>query len=314
MYLKLNKSKEKHMSHYDHKDAAISNMTLAQSTNVSPELLEFMQAMSKKNPTFKYGVEDNCRRSRKMNGDYSYKEVWVYRDTDAYAMGRIGFCTPNASNSHDSVEVYTVYSRAIRNDRFNDDRWGYYAVTTGNLDKAIKNASAYLRVYKPAECAEATKTKFADHYKQAIYQATAAQNDVNRQIRWSHNEAITNELIRAVKDGYMVMNSGVSEVLAKLILANNEAEKQAARKLQAYHVRVYEERGVQMASVLNVIEIEGSKDGVAGEHTSMRVNDLPEDIAGKIAVLSMVDSAHYVDGVGLRAPDGTYWVARDEAP
>jgi hypothetical protein len=67
-----------------------------------------------------------------------------------------------------------------------------------------------------------------------------------------------------------------------------------------------------MASVLNVIEIEGSKDGVAGEHRSMRVNDLPEDIAGKIAVLSMVDSAHYVDGVGLRAPDGTYWVARDD--
>jgi hypothetical protein len=110
------------------------------------------------------------------------------------------------------------------------------------------------------------------------------------------------------------MNSEVSEVLTKLILADNEMNRQAARKLQAYHVRVYEERGVQMASVLNVIEIEGGNDGVAGEHTSMPVNDLPEDIAGKIAVLSMVDSAHYVDGVGLRAPDGSYWVARDEAP
>ena len=296
------------MSHYNHKDAAISNITLAQSTDVSSELLEFMQAMSKKNPTFKYGVSDDCRKTSQD----LYKEVWVYRDTDAYAMGRIGFCTPSREAGHGAIEVYTVYSRAIRNDRFNEDRWAYNAVTTGNLNKAIKNASTYLRVYKPAECAEATKGKFAEHYKEAIYAAAREQNDINRQIRWDHNTAITNELVRAIKDGYTVMNSEVSEVLTKLILADNEMNRQAARKLRAYHVRVYEERGEQMASVLNVIEIEGSKDGVAGEHISMRVNDLPEDIAGKIAVLSMVDSAHYVDGVGLRAPDGTYWVARDD--
>lgn len=300
------------MSHYDHKDAAVSNMTLAQSTDVCLMLSEFMQAMSKKNPTFKYGVSNNCRSSTQRNGDALYKEVWVYRDIDTYALGRIGFCTANREARHDAIEVYTVYSRAIQNDRFNEDRWAYNAVTTGNLDKAIKNASTYLRVYKPAECAEATKGKFAEHYKERIHQAAREQNDINRQIRWDHNAAITNELVRAIKDGYMVMNSGVSEVIAKLILADNEMNRQAARKLQAYHVRVYEERGVQMASILNVIEIEGDKSGVAGEHTSMPVNDLPEDIAGKIAVLSMVDSAHYVDGVGLRAPDGTYWVARDD--
>jgi hypothetical protein len=302
------------MSHYDHKDAAISNMTLAQSTDVTPELSEFMQAMSKKNPTFKYGVSNNCRSSTQRNGDALYKEVWVYRDIDTYALGRIGFCTANREARHDAIEVYTVYSRAIQNDRFNEDRWAYNAVTTGNLDKAIKNASTYLRVYKPAECAEATKIKFADHYKQAIYDAAKEQNDINRRIRWDYSFTFADELVRAVKNGHVIMNSEVSKVIAELVVVKNEVEKQAARKLQAYHVRVYEERGVQMASVLNVIEIEGDKSGVAGEHTSMPVNDLPEDIAGKIAVLSMVDSAHYVDGVGLRAPDGTYWVARDEMP
>jgi len=302
------------MSHYDHTYAAISNITPAQSISVPSELLEFMRVMSKKNPTFKYGVSDHCRKSTQRNGDFTYKEVWVYRDTDAYAMGRIGFCTPNPSGNSDGVEVYTVYSRAIHNDRFNNDRWGHYAVTTGNLDKAVKNASTYLRVYKPAECAEATKTKFADHYKQAIYASATAHNDINRRIRWDYSFLFADELTRAVKNGHVIMDSALSEVIAELVLVKNEVEKQYARKLQAYHVRVYEERGEQMASVLNVIEIEGSKDGVAGEHRSMRVNDLPEDIAGKIAVLSMVDSAHYVDGVGLRAPDGTYWVARDEAP
>lgn len=302
------------MSHYDHTYAAISNITPAQSISVPSELLDFMRVMSKKNPTFKYGVSDHCRKGTQRNGDFTYKEVWVYRDTDAYAMGRIGFCTPNASNRSNDAEVYTVYSRVIHNDRFNNDRWGYYAVTTQNIGKAVKNASTYLRVYKPAECAEATKTKFAEHYKQAIYASATAQNDINRRIRWDYSYSFADELTRAVKNGHVIMDSALSEVIAELILVKNEVEKQYARKLQAYHVRVYEERGVQMASVLNVIEIEGSKDGVAGEHTSMPVNDLPEDIAGKIAVLSMVDSAHYVDGVGLRAPDGTYWVARDEAP
>ncbi len=300
------------MTHYDHTHAAISRMTLAQSTNVTPELLEFIQAMSKKNPTFKYGVSDQCRTTR--NGDYVYKEVWVYRDVDTYALGRIGFCTANPSSNRDSTEVYTVYSRAIHNDRFDDSRWAYHAVTTGNLDKAIKNASTYLRVYKPAECAEVTKIKFASYYKQAMFDAEKDQVDINREIRWDYSCLFADELIRAVKNGHMIMDSKLSAVIAKLVLVKNEVEKQAARKLQAYHVRVYEERGEQMASVLNVIEIEGSKSGIAGEHTSIRVNDLPEDIAGKIAVLSMVDSAHYVDGVGLRAPDGTYWVARDEAP
>jgi hypothetical protein len=41
-----------------------------------------------------------------------------------------------------------------------------------------------------------------------------------------------------------------------------------------------------------------------------KMEELPENIAGNLAALSMVDDNHYVDGVGLRVDSTTFWVQR----
>jgi hypothetical protein len=38
---------------------------------------------------------------------------------------------------------------------------------------------------------------------------------------------------------------------------------------------------------------------------------MPEDIAGKLAVLDMLSKDEYVEGVGVNVGKGVYWVDRD---
>jgi hypothetical protein len=45
--------------------------------------------------------------------------------------------------------------------------------------------------------------------------------------------------------------------------------------------------------------------------TTYKMDELPEDIAGKLAALSMVEDGHYVEGVGYRVDSTTFWVASE---
>ena len=40
------------------------------------------------------------------------------------------------------------------------------------------------------------------------------------------------------------------------------------------------------------------------------VNELPQDIAGQIAVLNILEDDGYVANVGMKIDDSTYWVER----
>jgi hypothetical protein len=44
--------------------------------------------------------------------------------------------------------------------------------------------------------------------------------------------------------------------------------------------------------------------------TSMPVSDVPEDIQGKVAVLSMGQVGQYMQGVGVRTSEKSFWLER----
>jgi hypothetical protein len=43
---------------------------------------------------------------------------------------------------------------------------------------------------------------------------------------------------------------------------------------------------------------------------TFKMEDLPEDIAEKVATLGMVDKGHYVEDVGMKVSDTTFWIDR----
>lgn len=307
------------MGHYEHSTALISEITpvrFGDDTHIHPKLVSFMRTQQARYPLHKFGVSTDCRSrsvtlSTGLGESYvQYGEVWVYFEGDIYATGRIGFCTPNPNSNADTVSVYTVYSRAIQNDRFRASEWGHYAVTTQDIGKATKNASKFLRRYTPAEHAEVTRGVYTDEFCTPLNIAIKQRTDLERDMRWSTQDKLIAELTQASKDGYQIRDSTVARQLTEHIKLGVEIKNRGDQLQQAYHVRVYESRGVQMVSVL-LADTTNKDDHYAGGHNVMPLQDLPYDIAGKIAVLSMMDKESYVEGVGLQAVDGTYWISRE---
>ena len=69
-----------------------------------------------------------------------------------------------------------------------------------------------------------------------------------------------------------------------------------------------EQLGIQM---FDVIQMDG-KDEVAVNGTRYRGDEMPEDLMGRVAVLSMAQTEGYIEGVGNRLGDTIFWV-QDEA-
>jgi len=312
----LGKAKVSHILNWNTQHAA--GVTTAepyphmfQGIPVNASVLEFIRALSKRCPTYKFAASEAC--SQNWSGRFTteiFREVWVYRDGDEYAMGRIGYdnITARTSDKH----MYTVRSRVINNERYSDTGMGYYTKGSQNLDKAVTTAIKYLRVFSPVEIAEISKESFANAYSKDIHAAGRMVQTYLQSARWDMSESLLTELTHLVQTaGYVPRNINVAKIVNEYIEAIKNHEEQSKRKLNAYFVRVHQEHGETMVTTVNYIDMHGSNKGKPREIVSVRANDIPHDIAGKVAVLDMVDIDQYIVGVGRRVSDTLYWLERD---
>ena len=126
----------------------------------------FMDALRAKNPTLKFGITTECAK-RNASGLLIYRDVWVYRDTDVYALGRIGFLAKTFAD----VPTYTVYSRLIEHPRIRSDNWARHVAKKKDLKGAVKLAIAKLPPLTPLELAQKSFDSFAWSYKRVVSQA-----------------------------------------------------------------------------------------------------------------------------------------------
>ena len=73
------------------------------------------------------------------------------------------------------------------------------------------------------------------------------------------------------------------------------------------YVRVYEKYGKQVFDVVPLIR-EDSYRSALGNLTTYDKDKVPEDIMGKVSVLSMVENGHWVDDVGYRVDATMFYV------
>jgi len=172
----------------------------------------------------------------------------------------------------------------------------------------------FLQLFSPTDIALLNKHRFVDKFKDAFYQSSKKFEEVMSALRYRDAmKVLLNELVTASNNAYEFRSSKAKELIAQYVEAQEELTAQQNQDKSAYHVRVYEERGEQVAAVTRFNHFNKNSDGVADTTNIVRLNDLPEDIMGKLAVLSMLESRSYVEGVGMRMSDATYWVTRDDA-
>jgi hypothetical protein len=264
---------------------------------VSAQLANFCAEIRKVNRHVKFGVSKNYRRH----------ELYAYMDGQAYTMMKIGY--GNYSKGSSNTDKYMVYARMIKNEKFREDNEQFHMATAEKLDRAMKNVKKYMRPYSPVECASMTfewvRSKFSSVVSSVSSDLYDAKSDI---ISSAH---LRNELFHMIDVGYEFLSEEFKGMIVKWRDKYRQDQVSRGRALHAYYVNVRIHREEMVCDVIEVLDAQ--KRNRLDPHAAVityKMEELPEDIAGNLAALSMVEDNHYVDGVGLRVDSATFWVQK----
>ena len=241
------------------------------------------------------------------------RKVYMHMPNDPYVMGYIGYgdfqTTAKAMQSS-----YVVSSRHIMNMKYADKNKQYYMAMSINLDTAVRNAKKYLRPLTTKDMAldehNDMQRKSNDTESRASNAKNTAQSDLlarsNREKKIEYNPML--EYMRTlVKVGHEFTDKELESNLLTYFKLEDEHKVLLDKGINVSYVRIYEKYGKQVFDVAPII----SKDRynhIVGDITPYGKADVPEDIVGKVSMLSMVDNGHWVDDVGYRVDATMFYV------
>ena len=241
------------------------------------------------------------------------RKVYMHMPNDPYVMGYIaygGFQTTVVADQ----SSYIVSSRHIRNMKYADHNDQYYMAMSINLDTAVRNAKKYLRPLTTRDMAldeyKDVKRKSTDTESRASNAKNNAQSDLlarsNREKKIEHNPML--EYMRTlVKVGHEFTDKQLEGDLLNYFKLEDEHKVLLDKGINVSYVRVYEKYGKQVFDVAPILS-ENSYTHKVGDITLYDKDKVPEDVMGKVSMLSMVDNGHWVDDVGYRVDATMFYV------
>lgn len=282
---------------------------------IREELLEFINALAPLG--YKFAPSTNAQYLYMGNGVYMYYELEVYREGDEYTMGRIGYA--NTGHRNNPKMMYTVYSRVIKNGKIRPSNWKCNVKASAKLELAIKHAKMFLRIFSPHEVCSSSLLAIVFQARSELSDALNSSQSITRDIWYSSKEDVMNVLLSVHRGEAAMLPAAMKEKLEKYRTYNELHKEELNRIRPAYHVSIHGAPHAQRASIIEVANITDAKYNYGGiEHidndtpvTVVDVADIPEDIMGRIAVLSMNADGHYIAGLGLKVSSKSYWVERE---
>ena len=275
---------------------------------VSKKLGTFCDAILKVNRHVKFGVAKHTK-GEFVHGTnrQALAEVWVYMPEHEYAMMRVGFADYAVKGSSDSK--FGVYSRLLQNNKFDPQRDQFYMVTSDDIDRIMKTVKKVMRPYSPHETANVVFEPYQGKVHSNVWSATSTAREA-KDAAIGLND-LRNELFALYDLGYEFASETLKDKVGKWKKAVTELNEAEAKKRNAYFVSVIL-RGDEL--LCNVMTIDDVRKIHTIKESSIsqvfKMEDLPEDIAEKVATLGMVDKGHYVEDVGMKVSDTTFWIDR----
>lgn len=276
---------------------------------VYKELLEFAQAVQKAMPKVKFTPNSFAFYPHK--NVHVCKEMFVYMDDFPCELGRISW----SDNTVASGEcTYGVYSRKIQNAKYAQHRDQHHMVMTSGLDKAVKNARKHLVPYTTRELAQVFYVPLHDKVSAVLDTVKTKAHDSagdivrNRMAILQEVEFLKRQGVQFVTPEFRALAEQVEQLLG-------DYREQETRKVSAVFVRFKQIGDTTYADtqeVHNVREIrwDVKMNTTDAQAISCPADELPQDIAGQVAVLNILENEGYVSGVGMKIDDRTYWVER----
>ena len=237
-------------------------------------------------------------------GDTANKVVWRANElgeqmpTPMYMTIGITFPdTPNFRVGKLTVEnrdtlVYCVESDRIENEKFSSGSDGYNIRQSKDMKKALKVALQFLKPFNYDDVMERSSATFrrglADLRDAARYKLHD-KLDIGR-------DGIAQEVAHMIASGYQPTTQAFKNALDLIVTEGAELRRMQDYKPRACFVWVKP----------NSLAYRFAEDKEAIEHTN--IDDVPEFIRNKLAVLQIAKNGDAIADVGVRVSDITYWV------
>lgn len=242
------------------------------------------------------------------------KSLYVYRQDCPYVLGWIGYGSFRDGNLD---KEWAVHSRTIVNGKYSKYGDNYHIKLTGKLSVALRNAKKYLRPYSPAELATVdlgnARHQVSEEVDTLYRDARKMYDDLmNGSTYFSGTDAsrLFTELRHLLTTNHTFVDPTFGTELQKFLEAFDTHKEYQRRDVPMWYVHVYERGDAQVCDVVSVSDIRKMTPDVGAEWHRYLGDDVPEDIVGKVSVLNILEKYQYVEGVGLKAGEGMFYVAR----
>jgi hypothetical protein len=283
---------------------------------VSRELHDFVEGFNK----IHKGVKYHLAESKKLHFENEdrlvplAKSLYVYRDNVPFIYGAVGYGDYSLTKS--DTKSYMVFSRKISNDKYNKHNAQHRMSLTVNLHTALKNASKGIAPYTSAEIAKYYFKFPQDKVRDVVYQAKLSLGNIVEPICASREmSTFVDEMMYLIDSGVEFKNQTFMDMAKNLKDKANTLKELQNRKVGLTFVSFKHGANVsvEMLDVENVNNLpiyESNFLNYASNVTTCSMENLPESISSRVAVLNILSDKQYVERVGMKIDDNTFWVER----
>jgi len=259
----------------------------------------------------------------KVSVSEMHNMLYVYREGDNYVMGIIGY--GDFQTSGDGNDRYAVWSPNIKNQKYSHGLQQNMSLAL-KQDKAVKNAMKYIR---PLTVEQTMKLSLRQCHRAAQEVVSKIRDNTGELRRELVNNffdtgtystpkpnPLQRELKHLVESGYEFLDKDLGDKLHKMFggLKELEAARQVVDNTFTFVEAIVSPTGRQMFRVHTDVDasthysITRSVSELPDNTSVYDQHNLPDELAGKLSVLSMLELEGYVEGVGYRAADNVFYV------
>jgi len=291
----------------------LDHKTVAQAKEFYETNTAVLDEAQQKNPRLLEFVRTVERAMRVKTVPRDRNTAWVYRDKELMAIGYIGY--GDFATSVHGDDKYVVCARGIENMKYGDHGDQHNMRMALKMDTAVKHAKRYLVPYSLPECAGV----FARQVKQEVgnvrvrvkdkYSETKKAVGINVRT-WGDDEKAANRLMSELRSMLQAGHSFIDKTLdadVRAMFAAADGFKHFEEVVPMDFIHVHEQWGKQVVGRVTIKDISAWQieyDNVCTFHAE----EVPEEIQHGCAAMSMCEDGHFVEGVGCRINDHTFYL------
>ena len=237
----------------------------------------------------------------------------IYREGELMVMGYIGY--GDFATSVHGEDKYIVCARGVQNMKYCESGDQHNMRMSVNMDTAVKHAKRSFQNYSVYECAKALVKSAKGGVVEALHRRQKQCDDAVAAVGLDTttygsakkaSQRLMAEIRSMVQAGH-TFNDKELDADIRTMFALTEERKLFSEVVPMNFVHVNERYGQQVVNCVRIKDVTNYMCELDTTHT-FAMDKVPEDIEHKCAALSICEDDHFIEGVGHRVNDHTFYL------